>query len=266
MIAPLLAAALHAATLDAASECRPVAGVEALWKDDIRYVVVGEMHGTSEAPAAFADMVCAARGQGPVTVALEFSEGMQPTRDAFMAAASDEAARAVLAAYPHGPFVHHDGRGSVAMLDLLLRLRAMKQETPSLTLVAFVPDDPYVEGFSQAYYDLDMGHRLAAAARKAPGSRVLVLVGNIHAQRKTIERLKLTPAVAHLPASEVVSLYVVQQGGTAWNCGRDACGANPLPEAYDSAARGVIIQPYGTGAFDGVLALGPTTASEPARP
>lgn len=262
MIATLLAAA----TLAAPTACTPVPGVEALWKDEIRYVVVGEMHGTTETPAAFADLVCAARDKGPVTVALEFSEGMQPMLDAFMAAESNEAARAILAAYPHGPFVHHDGRGSAAMLDLLLRLRAMQRETPSLKVVAFAPDSPRVQGFSQSYYDLDMGHRLATAARKAPGSRMLVLVGNIHAQRKTIERMNLTPAVVHLPSAEVVSLYVAQQGGTSWNCRGDGCGPVPLPASYDEAARGVIVQPYGDGAFDGVLALGPTTASEPAQP
>ncbi len=266
MIAALLAASLHAAVLDAPAECRPIPGVEALWKDDIRYVVVGEMHGTTETPAAFADMVCVARDKGPVTVALEFSEGMQPMLDAFMAAETEEAARAILAAYPQGPFVHHDGRGSVAILDMLLRLRAMKRETPNLKIVAFAPDSPRVQGFSQSYSELDMGHRLATAARKTPDSRMLVLVGNIHAQKKTIESYNLTPAAAHLPSAEVVSLYAVPQGGTAWNCGRDACGANPLPETYDAAARGVIIQPYGSGAFDGVLALGPTTASEPAKP
>lgn len=262
MIATLLAAA----TLAAPTACAPVPGAEALWKDEIRYVVVGEMHGTTETPAAFADLVCAARDKGPVTVALEFSEGMQPMLDAFMAAESNEAARAILAAYPHGPFVHHDGRGSAAMLDLLLRLRAMQRETPSLKVVAFAPDSPRVQGFSQSYYDLDMGHRLATAARKAPGSRMLVLVGNIHAQRKTIERMNLTPAVVHLPSAEVVSLYVAQQGGTSWNCRGDGCGPVPLPASYDEAARGVIVQPYGDGAFDGVLALGPTTASEPAQP
>ena len=262
----MIAALLAAAALAAPAACTPVPGVEALWKDEIRYVVVGEMHGTAETPAAFADMVCAARDKGSVTVALEFSESMQPMLDAFMAAETEQAARAILAAYPHGPFVHHDGRGSVAILDMLLRLRAMKRETPGLKVVAFAPDSPRVRGFSQSYYDLDMGHRLATAARKAPDSRMLVLVGNIHAQKKMIESFNLTPAVMHLPSAEVVSLYVVPQGGTAWNCGGEACGANPLPETYDAAARGVVIQPYGNGAFDGVLALGPTTASEPAKP
>ena len=261
----MIAALLAAAALAAPAACTPVPGVEALWKNEIRYIVVGEMHGTAETPAAFADLVCAARDKGPVTVALEFSESMQPMLEAFMAAESEQAERAILAAYPHGPFVHHDGRGSVAVLDLLLRLRAMQRETPSLRVVAFAPDSPRVQGFNQSYSELDMGHRLATAARKAPESRMLILVGNIHAQKKTIESFNLTPAVVHLPSAEVVSLYAVPQGGTAWNCRGEACG-NPLPETYDAAARGVVIQPYGNGAFDGVLALGPTTASEPAKP
>ncbi|MFC5388937.1 hypothetical protein U0030_03370 [Brevundimonas bullata] len=68
MIAALLAASLHVAVLDGASDCRPIAGAEALWREDIRYVFIGETHGTTEAPAAFAELVCAALEQGPVTV------------------------------------------------------------------------------------------------------------------------------------------------------------------------------------------------------
>ncbi len=49
-------------------------------------------------------------------------------------------------------------------------------------------------------------------------------------------------------------------------CRRDGCGPAPLPVSYDAAVRGVIVQPYENGAFDGVLALGPTTAAEPAQP
>ena len=88
MIAALLAASLHAAALDAPAECRPMPGAEVLWRDDVRYVFVGETHGTTEAPAAFADLVCAALEQGPVTVSVEYPVQMQPTLDAFMAADS----------------------------------------------------------------------------------------------------------------------------------------------------------------------------------
>jgi hypothetical protein len=52
MIAALLAASLHVAVLDGASGCRPIAGAEVLWRDDVRYVFVGETHGTTLASIA----------------------------------------------------------------------------------------------------------------------------------------------------------------------------------------------------------------------
>ena len=52
MIAALLAASLHVAVLDGASDCRPIAGAEVLWRDDVRYVFVGETHGTTLASIA----------------------------------------------------------------------------------------------------------------------------------------------------------------------------------------------------------------------
>lgn len=47
--------------LPAACACAPLPGAGQLWaKPSIRYIVVGETHGTAETPAAFADLVCAA--------------------------------------------------------------------------------------------------------------------------------------------------------------------------------------------------------------
>lgn len=62
-----------------------------------------------------------------------------------------------------------------------------------------------------------------------------------------------------------MSLSVAQQGGEAWMC-RDDCGAAPAPEADASETRGVILASQQDGKFDGLLALGPTTASAPAKP
>lgn len=266
MIAALLAASLHAAALDAPAQCRPIPGAEALWRDDVRYVFVGETHGTTEAPAAFADLVCAALEQGPVTVSVEYGEDMQPTLDVFMAADSDTAARAVLAAYAYGPFVHHDGRGSQAMLDLLLRLRAMAQAGQDLTLVASVPDSPRVEGFSQSYREMDRAALWGRQAMARPQARILVLVGRVHAEkvRRVGSPLGL-PAAAHIRPEETLSLTLAHQGGEAWMC-LDECGAAPIPTTDALVARGVVLAPQQNGRFDGLLALGPVTASPPVKP
>ncbi|OMG54329.1 MULTISPECIES: hypothetical protein [Brevundimonas] len=265
MIAALIAAGLLSA-FDWSDGCRPVAGSEALWRDDVRYLFVGETHGTVEAPAAFADLVCAALEQGPVVVSLEYPVEFQPTLDAFMEADTEAEARAALAAYAHGPFVHHDGRGSEAMLDLLLRLRAMLREAADMTVVASVPNSPRVEGFRQSYAEMDRAVLWSHQAMGQPHSRLLALVGRVHAEkiRRVGSPLGL-PAAAHIRPEETLSLSVAQQGGEAWMC-RDDCGAAPAPEVDDSETRGVILASQQDGKFDGLLALGPTTASAPAKP
>jgi hypothetical protein len=43
--------------------CEPIAGTEQLWsRPALRFVLVGEMHGTKQTPAIFKDLVCSARG------------------------------------------------------------------------------------------------------------------------------------------------------------------------------------------------------------
>ena len=265
MITALVAAGLLSA-LDWSDGCRPVAGSEALWRDDVRYVFVGETHGTAEAPAAFADLVCAALEQGPVVVSLEYPVELQPTLDAFMEADSDDEARAILAAYPQGPFVHHDGRGSEAMLDLLLRLRAMLREAADMTVVASVPNSPRVEGFRQSYSEMDRAVLWSRQAMAQPQARVLALVGRVHAEktRRVGSPLGL-PAAAHIRPEETLSLSLAHQGGQAWMC-LDDCGPAPVPDTDDLTTRGVVLTPQLSGKFDGLLALGPVTASPPVAP
>lgn len=259
-------ALLAAALLGAPSGCPTIAGSEALWRDDLRFVALGEMHGTAETPAAFADLVCAALEHGPVTAVLEYPVQMQPVFDAFMAERDADAARRLLLAYEHGPFRYHDGRGSEAMVALFQRLRALHQAGGDLRLLAGVPDSPRVAGFTQSHAELDRAHLWSTAARAAPDRRLMIFVGSVHAgkTRRVGSTLGL-PALAHIRPEEVLSLFVAQQGGEAWNC-REACGAHAVPAVDPAEARGVVLAPETDGSFDGYLALGPVTASPPVSP
>lgn len=261
----MIAALAAAFALGSTPPCEPLPGSEALWRDDIRFIFVGEMHGTVEAPAAFATLVCHGLDQGPVTAVLEFPTSMQPALDAFMEAGSDEAARAAILAWPSGPFRFHDGRGSEAMMDLLLRLRALRREGRPLTIVASVPESPRVAGFSQSYAELDRAAVWVAAARDRPDARVLVLVGRVHAEkaRRVGSPIGL-PAAAHIRPEDSLSLAVARQGGEAWLC-REDCGVTEIPSVDPGDLRGVLISPDAGPAFDGLLALGALTASPPVR-
>lgn len=259
-------AALIALTL-AQSACNAPAGTAELLDDvDKRFIVVGEMHGTAETPAAFAAMVCEAASRGPVSVALELPQTLQPQLDAFIAAATDEAAYAMLeGSWFLGPGVT-DGRTSQAMLETMQVVRRLKLEGRDLVFHAFQPSGARSQDLPQSFYELDMGHALARAAHDRPDARVLVLVGNIHARKTAIADMPALglPAAGHLPADQTLALYVALQGGEAWNC-RQECGPHPMPERYDASARGIIMGSYGDGAYDGVLALGLSTASPPIK-
>lgn len=254
-----------AAALAAQAVCNPIAGLESVLERDARFVAVGELHGTSEAPGAFADLVCHALQRQAVTVALEYPVQMQPILDAFMSETSAEKARADLLSYEAGPFRFHDGRGSEAMLGLLESLRAMRQAGGDLKVAATVPDSPRVAGFTQAHAELDRAHFWSVLARDAPERRVLIFVGSIHAEkaRRVGSSIGL-PAAAHFRAEEVISLFIAQQGGEAWNC-RAECGVHSVPATEPTDQRGVHLNPETDGSFDGYLALGPATASPPAK-
>lgn len=254
---------LAALLLAPPSPCRTIEGSETLWREERRFIVVGELHGTSEAPAAFADLVCEALNRGPVTVALEYPVEMQSVFDAFMAEPDETAARTLLLTYEHGPFRYHDGRGSEAMMAMLQSLRVMQQQGGDLHLLASVPDSPRVPGFTQSHDELDRAHLWSAKARAEPARRMMIFVGTVHAEkaRRVGSPLGL-PAAAHFRPEEVLSLFVAQQGGEAWNC-RGDCSVHPVPTTEPTDQRGVVLTPQGDGTFDGYLALGPATASPP---
>lgn len=258
MIGSLLALAL------AQSACAAPPGVPALLQGDQRFVIVGESHGTAESPAAFSAMVCEAATAGPVTVALEMPRTMQTQLDAFLVSNNDAEALTILRGTPFFDPAWKDGRTSRAMLEMMLSLRRLKAEGRDIAILAFAPDSSRLRGLPSSFYELEMGYLLSRAAVDRPGTKVLVLVGNLHA-RKTrnsdLPGLGL-PAVAHLPADQVVTLEVAPQGGGAWRCVPE-CAAHNFRSQYAPEARGVFINSGGDGAYDGILALGPTTASRP---
>lgn len=260
MIALFAAAAL----LGGQAPCSPPEGTDALLVMAQRVIVIGESHGTAETPAAFAQMACAAAEKGPVTIALELPTDMQPQLDAFLAAPDEAAAVQALSGTHFMNPRMNDGRSSHAMLAMLLSIRQLRVDGRDVAFHAFQPSTSRPRELTQAWYELDMGHALAGAIYARPQSKVLVIVGNLHARKTGYPRFSDVgiPAAGHLPAADVLTLKVAQQGGTEWNCQAE-CGANPSRAVVDIDLRGVRLEPSEDGAYDGILALGPSTASPP---
>lgn len=259
---PVLAMAGHAAA------CTALPGAEAaLSRPGLRYLLVGEIHGSAETPVAFADLVCAAAATGrPVVVALEQSMDGQAALETYLVSSGGAAAEQTVmeALYWHAPV--RDGRSSVASLELLRTLHRFKAEGRIMTVQTILGRG---DG-SPADHERKMADGLEAAAARAPNALVVGLMGNFHAmkgQRPGRDGVTYRLAADLLPPDATVSLYVISAGGAAWFCSQSECMARPLKGVPVDKPRGVSLEAPGFDGYDGILSIGgPMTASPPAMP
>jgi len=251
----------------ASASCSPVPGADQIWsKPAVHWVFIGELHGSNETPAAFRDLVCNAIAQGKhVTVALERPISEQAALDNIVTGKDLSAAKESLLQL-HGWKEVLDGRGSEAMLRLLVSLRELRSLHPDLKVVAF--DAPYSGSPAGGSRDEALGHALLSLNPTKPNDLVLILTGNIHTMQAPVRGYDL--AAMYLPPKEILSLEVTDWGGESWS-DDTVSGCGPFKGGVgDKDAK----KPYGLfldpslapfGKVDGVLSLGvPLTASAPA--
>lgn len=256
----------HAAPNRALPRCAAIAGSERLWSiPGLRFVVVGEMHGTAESQAIFADLVCSARrAKRPIVVGLERNLAEQDAIDAFLAPNNHKAA--IHSLLSEQGWNVRDGRSSRAMLTLLEQLRALKLRGVVSGVVAFSVAFDGSESPSRG--EERMASALLAAANRYPDALVIALVGNVHACKKTPAELGVSyPLMASfLPSAETVSLLVTDRGGEAWNCQGGACGPHKLGSS-GGVRREIALSQSASPlpGYDGALSTGrKATASFPA--
>lgn len=232
---------------------------------DHRLTLVGEMHGTRETPALVGAAIehLAAKGE-TVVLALEIADREQPAIDAYLASAGTPADRAALLASPHWAQPPHDGRDSVAMFDLIERMRVLRAGGNDIAVAPFDPD-----GLEDR--DRGMADRLRALAAGRAHARILVLTGNMHATVAAPEWLanggaRIEPPMTagrYLHDLDPKSVYVHAASGEFWMCTDDDC----KPQAVGSNATGVVPRldksPPGQP-WHALLILPAVTASPPA--
>jgi len=229
-----------------------------LWaRSGLRFVLVGETHGTTETPAIFGDLVCSARvTKRPIIVGLEFRE--QKVLDRFLESRSDELR--IKEPLSADEWKGTDGRASEAMLLLLERLGDMKADGSLLSIAAFSAASD-----SAARDEEAMAAALIRASASRPDSLVIVLTGNVHASKKKL--LEVGPYQlmgSFLPTTQTISLLVTDRGGEAWNCQSGSCEPHKLGST-GAMDRGITLISLYPG-YDGILSTGlPATASIPAK-
>jgi hypothetical protein len=215
----------------------------------------GEMHGTQESPAFIGDVACAvAQADHHVQVGLEIWASEQAAIERYL----DNGDRARLLA---GPFwAHHDGRSSVAMVELIDRVRWLRKAGAKVDIVAYdITDKP----------DRDEAMAIKVLASRDAKGVFVGLSGNIHSRKTQWNEVK--PLVSHLVDAKlnVRTHDVSASGGTIWACmatddHEPVCGEHPMSKDEKSGTPWTLGPPR-DDAHHGVYYVGETKASPPAR-
>lgn len=254
---------------DGGADCQPLPGIDDLVaRSGLRFLLIGEYHGTAEMPAVAGDALCAAVATArPVILGIEFAPDNQAHLDAYLASDGGDGARDALLQAP--AWREAGGRATQAILALIERGRRFARAGRPVTIVAF--DRIPVPALSPER-EAGLAAGLANAQMRVPNSLVVALTGLGHADKEGW--ISQTPpflaAGGLLPAAHTVSLAFARPGGRYWGChaadGDRArgCTAYDMPAREPVAARGILLDPSLRGGFDGVYSAGaPYTASTP---
>lgn len=214
-----------------------------------RVILLGEVHGTNEAPDTVFGLASLWRRHGrPVVVALEWPETLQREVNATLRTGDiDE-----LGEHPFVRRKSQDGRTSTAMIELIGRLSKLGQ----VPVVCIDPDD----ADDAQDRDTGMAKLLARAVRQHPGATIVALMGNLHAKRQKVTEddgilrpcgyeLTVMPKGA-VPEADVVSFNLEAPGGTAWVSRERRPGIQAMPLRRTKVAQLAGGQPY-VGLFTG---------------
>ena len=249
----------------------PIDGLDALLEKP-GLLLIGELHGTREIPATIGRIVCAASARRPVRLGVELSRAEQARIDRFMASGGEAAARDDLTDGQPWRWTFQDGRTSVALVDLLERIRALR--AAGRDVAAFGYDVVRFDGATTR--DKGMADFVITARKALPEATFIVVSGNRHTQIRSEPGPPGEPAFvpmgAHLAAAfeDVVALDARTNGGEFWACiGPDPTSCGPQKRAFKPSTRdGIYIdrqtRPLPPG-HHGVLHVGRATVSPPAR-
>ena len=240
--------------------CEPVPGLRPHLTTG-RVILLGELHGTREAPAFVESVVCHGLSLGlRVTVALELPQVEGPEVDRYLRSEGSPGDRDALVRAPFWFKDYQDGRSSQAMLALLeaVRSRIARQEPIDVVLL----DRPE----ARQDRDAEMAARLLVAVGEAPANLFVALTGNLH-NRITEGSGRLGRRILEaLGPDRVLSLNQAYSGGSAWVCMSDSpCGSHTIRGRAGTALGVEVGGAAGSEHYHGTYGVGELHASPPAK-
>lgn len=240
-------------------DCEPIKGYD-LVAGVGKVVLLGELHGTNEAPGFVRRMICNTLQTGQaVSVCLELSRHEQADVDDFLASEGTYADRQHFLSSNTWARDFQDGRNSQAMFELIDYIRMLVQHGAPIQVRLI--DEPTAPDRDQA-----MAHNLIHSVKSNPDRYYITLVGNHH-NRIVKGAGSMGEMVLHaLGPDKVLALDQLYGDGTAWVClAAEDCGRVDL-SGRDGEARGIRLVPESSGLeYHGYYGVGPISASHPAR-
>ena len=215
--------------IEAAEDCAEPPGWKALAAYDPDFVVFGELHGTREAPAFFGSLACnLARDGKRILIAIEFNiEDNETFQRAWIA----DRQRFPDILQEAASWERQDGVASEAMHSMLDELHRLRKLGYPIDIAAFngAANTSQRARFAhlpgQGSHEAIQAENIAFFARSDIYDYVLVLVGNLHAQKNEamLGGAIVEPMAKRLELyGRVISLNIEHRGGSAWGCRRQS--------------------------------------------
>lgn len=251
--------------------CEKIEGLEAVSippGEGLRFIILGEMHGTVQQPRFFGNLVCNLSLRHPLNVLIELATSSTPAIQAYVASdGSPEAKRLFLSDAIWDPKIA-DGRNSEAMFELIERLRKLKQSGADLQVYGTQPD--YLETADQFYGELARANDWAKIAASRSQALNVVFVGAAHAALKDNGRYGFIPAAGHLRPSDIFAIGPIEEGGEQWSLDVSPTG-QPLIGVHKVKGRpvaksGITVVRDASSGWNAIYTFGePAHPSSPAR-
>jgi hypothetical protein len=173
-------------------------------------ILLGDVHGSQEIPRAVSDIACEAAESGlPLELGLEVPAAEDDSIERFLASSGTAAERNALLSSPFWatPPAESDGRGSIAMFELVNQMRQLRYSGHSVVIF----------GMIQPANNYDLGMALTVERRRAAdaGALMILFAGGNHTR---LDDGFPTGAQLLRMGIPVTSLRVVYANGTTWSC------------------------------------------------
>lgn len=225
-------------------------------------VVLGEMHGTEEAPAVVGSLACQASARQRVWVGLEIPFELDRLIEQLP---TDLGAGTSLIQEPFWHRERQDGRSSAAMFALLQQIAELRRAGANISTFGFDSNDRRTER------DADMATRILAHAKESAEGFMVALVGNVHPRNgaHASDGLSFTPMGVHLAnalGSRFTALDIKYASGAVWACFADTeCGVRPVSGTLLGREKFIeVFAQQNVRGFHGAYYLASLTPSPPA--